>query len=289
MFGFSGPALSPRKGEGMDSFWQDVRYAVRTLRRQPGFAAVAVLVLAAVTGLNTSLFTFANALTLHPPTGITDPSRVVSLYPVVSFGEPELFSVAEYRFLAGHAKSINAAAVTGAGTVQLGPKSANGTTGALLVSGNFFDTLGIKTTMGRSFLANEDRTDAPQPVTVLGAGLWQGRFGSDPRLWVERCSSTTSRSRLSASRLATSSDWSRRLKAGLACSCQWPRSGCCTRNFRHTWVLRTSSADLRLVRLVSRLGPKPMFSSDSPTGKPVPSLEASSSPGLRFCPIPAEA
>jgi len=166
----------------LDSVWQDIRYAARTLRRQPGFAAVAILMLATVTGLNTSLFTFVTALSLHPPTGITNPSRVVSLYPVVSPGEPELFSVAEYRFLADHATSLTAAAFVPAGAVQLGPKSANGTTVAMLVSGNFFDTLGIRTTRGRGFLPDEDRPAAPQPVAVLGAGLWESRFGSDPEI-----------------------------------------------------------------------------------------------------------
>jgi predicted permease len=166
----------------LDSIWQDLKYAVRSLRKQPGFTAASVLVLASVTGLNTSLFTVVTALSFHPPTGITDPSRVVSLYPAVKAGEPELFSVAEYRYLIDHATSFTATAVTPAASVQLGPKSANGTIGALFVSGNFFDTLGIATLSGRGFRADEDRPDAPQPVAVLGAGVWQSRFGSDPAM-----------------------------------------------------------------------------------------------------------
>jgi putative ABC transport system permease protein len=161
---------------------QDVRYAVRSLRRQPGFAAVAVLVLAAVTGLNTSLFTVFTALTLHAPTGVADPSRVVSLYPAVPASEPPLFSLAEYRFLTEHAKSLDLAAVSDAGTLRLGIDGANGTTGALLVSGNFFDVLGIATERGRAFGAGEDRPDAPDAVAVLGAALWESRFGGDPTI-----------------------------------------------------------------------------------------------------------
>src|SRR6185503_2557135 len=94
----------------LDSIWQDVRYAVRTLRRQPGFAVVAVLILSAVTGLNTSLFTVFTAVTFHAPTGISDPLRVVSLYPNVPNSEPPIFSVAEYRFLAEHVTSLDIAA-----------------------------------------------------------------------------------------------------------------------------------------------------------------------------------
>ena len=166
----------------IESIRQDVRYAVRSLRRQPGFTAVAVLVLAAVTGLNTSLFTVFTALTLHAPTGITDPSRVVSLHPAVPASEPPLFLLAEYRFLAEHAKSLDIAAVSDAGALRLGIDGANGTTGALLVSGNFFDVLGIATERGRAFRAGEDRPDVSDAVAVLGAALWESRFGGDPTI-----------------------------------------------------------------------------------------------------------
>jgi putative ABC transport system permease protein len=165
-----------------DSIWQDVRYAARTLRRQPGFTAVAVLILSAVTGLNTSLFTVFTAVTFHPPTGISDPSRVVSLYPNVPNAEPPIFSVAEYRFLAEHATSLDIAAVADAGTLRLGLDGASGTTAGLLVSGNFFSALGIATERGRALLAADDRPNAPQAIAVIGSALWEGRYGGDPAI-----------------------------------------------------------------------------------------------------------
>jgi len=84
----------------IESIWQDIKYAGRALRRQPGFTVVAILLLGAVIGLNASLATVFTALMFHPPNGITDPDRVVSLYPIAGFGEPPIFSIGEYRFLA---------------------------------------------------------------------------------------------------------------------------------------------------------------------------------------------
>src|SRR5207244_9581607 len=138
------------------------------------------LMLGAVTGLNTSLITIMTALSSQPPTGIRDPSNVVSLYPAVPQSEPPFFSVAEYRFVAEQAKSIDAAALAELGTVRIGPAGADGTTGALLVSSNFFEALGIAVRPGRGFLAGEDRPNAPQAVAVLGSALWESRFARDP-------------------------------------------------------------------------------------------------------------
>jgi predicted permease len=164
----------------LDSIWQDLTFAVRSLRKQPGFTAISVLVLAAVTGLNTSLFTAVNALTLHPPAGISKTSDIVALYPAVPMGEPPVFTVGEYRFLAGHARAIDAVAVSGAPSIQIGLNGVNGSARPFVASGNFFRTLGISLVRGRGFQQEEDRPDAPRAVVVLGSGVWEGRFGGDP-------------------------------------------------------------------------------------------------------------
>ena len=164
----------------LESIWQDLKYSVRSLRKQPGFTVISVFVLASVTGLNTSLFTAVNALTLHPPAGITRTSGVVALYPAVPIGEPPVFTVGEYRFLAEHARAIDAVAVSGGSSVQLGPDGVNGTVIPFVASGNFFSTLGIPLVRGRGFQQDEDRPEAPRAVVVLGSGIWEGRFGGNP-------------------------------------------------------------------------------------------------------------
>jgi putative ABC transport system permease protein len=164
----------------VDSIWQDFRYAARTLRRQPGFALASVLLLASVTGFNTSLLAMIDALALHPPAGIANPSQVAAIYPIVPPGEPPSLTAAEFRYLADHARTIDIVGATDGPKVTLGPIGDQGTTPTLIVRGDFFRTLGLTMIDGRGFERDDDRPDTPRAVGVIGAGLWETRFGADP-------------------------------------------------------------------------------------------------------------
>ena len=161
---------------------QDTRYTVRGLIRQPGFALVTIGILASVTGLNTSLFTFFNALTFHAPSGIGHPANVVSLYPAASANEPPVFALDEYKVLAERAESLKVAAVAPGPTVEIGDGGVLRTAQTLIVSGTFFDTLEVSIVRGRGLRSDDDRSSAPAAVAVLGASLWETRFGSDPAI-----------------------------------------------------------------------------------------------------------
>ena len=161
---------------------QDTRYTVRGLIRQPGFALVTIGILASVTGLNTSLFTFFNALTFHAPSGIGHPANVVSLYPAASANEPPVFALDEYEVLAERAESLKVAAVAPGPTVEIGDGGVLRTAQTLIVSGTFFDTLELSIVRGRGLRSDDDRSSAPAAVAVLGASLWEARFGSDPAI-----------------------------------------------------------------------------------------------------------
>jgi putative ABC transport system permease protein len=158
----------------------DARYAVRSLARQPGFSLVTIAILASVTGLNTSLFTFFNALAFHAPSGIGHSASVVSLYPAGASNEPPIFSLGEYEALAERAQSLTVAAAAPGPSVEVGDRGPSGTVRTLIVSGSFFDTLEIPIVRGRAFRADEDRSNAPVAVAVLSASVWESRFGSDP-------------------------------------------------------------------------------------------------------------
>ena len=93
-------------GPWLDSVWQDVVYAVRSLRRQPGFTAVAIAALGISIGLNTSLFTVFAGLAFRPMAGLTDPSRVVSVSQQSRVGEIG-FSFPEFRALAEGATTVD--------------------------------------------------------------------------------------------------------------------------------------------------------------------------------------
>ena len=90
------------------------------------------------------------------------------------------FSLADSRDLAGRTKSLGAVAVMKNDSVRLGSGEAATTTEVLMVSGNFFNVVGITPARGRGFLETEDRLGAPAAVTVLGYNFWQSRFGGDP-------------------------------------------------------------------------------------------------------------
>jgi predicted permease len=166
----------------LESLWQDGAYAGRNLRRQPGFTAVVLLVLATVIGLHATLVTVLAGVMLRPWPGIKDPGRVVALYLRNAQGQPRpgpSFSIADVRDLAPRAASFEAVAAMASSEVRVGSGDAVRSAGALFVSGNFFELLGIEMARGRGFAANEDRMGDPSAVTVLSYDFWQSRFGGD--------------------------------------------------------------------------------------------------------------
>jgi predicted permease len=172
----------------MDTLWQDFRYGVRLLVKSPAFAAVAVVSLALGIGANTTIFTLVNALFLKP-LPVEEPSRVMMIYGTDASGAQggalgQFLPISRPNFLDYREKNQ-----TFSGTTMMGfaPLSLSGTgdpeqINGQIVSGNYFDVLGIKAAVGRTFLPEEDSTFGTHPVVVLSHGLWKRRFGSDPNL-----------------------------------------------------------------------------------------------------------
>ena len=163
----------------LESVWQDVVYAVRSLRRQPGFTLVAIVALGVAIGLNTSLFTVFAGLALRPMTGLTEPARVVTVMqmsPVGRIGAIGL-SFQEFRFLDEGARTVNGLVAHRALSLNLESEQVGRSTPAYGVTGDYFDVLGVRMEHGRGFLASEDRRESPARVAVLSHQLWQTRFG----------------------------------------------------------------------------------------------------------------
>jgi predicted permease len=169
----------------LESIWQDVAYAVRNLRRQPGFTAVVVTVLATVIGLHTTLVTVIAGVVLRPWPGVRDAGRVVAIYLVGQFAEAgrfPSFPVDAYRALADRATTLTGVVASMPDDVRVGSGDGARMVGSLLVSGNFFDVLGVAVAPGRGFAADEDRAGRPAAVVVLSYDFWQSRFGGDPSI-----------------------------------------------------------------------------------------------------------
>ncbi|HEX7049879.1 MAG TPA: ABC transporter permease [Longimicrobiales bacterium] len=155
----------------------DIRYAWRTLRRSPVFAATAILTLALGIGANSALFGLLNALLFRPPTGIPESDRLVRVENAGRFEEVSYPDYLEIRDAARRFAGI--AAYTSAGMALASGGEPIRVTGQL-VSGNYFDVLGVRPVLGRGFLAGEDRTRGTHPVAVIGYDLWVRRFAADP-------------------------------------------------------------------------------------------------------------
>jgi putative ABC transport system permease protein len=177
----------------MTTIWQDIRYALRTLRGAPGFTLVALVTLALGIGATTAIFSAVNGVLLKP-LPYWDPGRLVLIwnrmvstsFPHAPVSAPD---VVDFRTQASSFESIAVSnnvpevALTGQGDPEQIRMAA--------VSGNFFSTLGAAPFMGRDFTPEEDPAltpgppqpgapPRPPPATILSYELWQRRFGSDP-------------------------------------------------------------------------------------------------------------
>ncbi len=167
---------------------RDVRYALRALMQAPGFAVVAVSTLALGIGATTVIFSAVDAVLLRSAPAVADPGRVVSVYTryaARATTNPDggdrmgTSSYPDYLDLrdAGALEGLAAFAEIRP-TLDLGGVAE--AIDAEVVSGNYFDVLGVKPVVGRAFTPDEDRAGSPLRVAVLAYGAWVRHFGRDP-------------------------------------------------------------------------------------------------------------
>src|SRR5436305_38857 len=157
----------------------DLRYALRTLAKSPGFTVVAVLTLALGIGPNTAIFSLVYGVLLKP-LPYPESDRLVGLAETYQGNRSELdVTYDEFRFLADHNPVFQRLAVsTDVGFSVLTGDIAERVTG-LRVSQDFFATLGVRPALGRDFLSEEDQMGGAS-VAILSPGYWMRRFGGDP-------------------------------------------------------------------------------------------------------------
>jgi putative ABC transport system permease protein len=166
----------------METLFQDLRYALRSLKGTPLVMLVAAITIAIGVGATTTMFSVANALLLRPPVGVVEPGRLITVHAMDQRGTSfHSFSYPDYQDLAngaGKVATLSSYTMLPA-SVRTGdePRLEAG----LLVSANYFSVLGARMTLGRGFTAEEDRVGGPA-VVVLSHGLWQRQFGGDPAI-----------------------------------------------------------------------------------------------------------
>jgi len=170
----------------METLWQDFRYAVRMLMKKPGFTAVAVLSLSLGIGANTTIFTLVKAVFLQS-VPIQDPARVVEVYSTqqsktgteLQFLPLSQLNAEDYREKNNVFSQSSVIIFAGA------PLTVSGKDTPLfvaLVTGEFFDLVGVQPKPGRAFLPDEDKAPGAKPVVILSAALWKTQFGEDQNI-----------------------------------------------------------------------------------------------------------
>src|SRR5436190_5099060 len=185
------PPLRNRRGrrqrnEEMQTLWQDVRYGLRMLGKNPGFTLIAILTLALGIGANTAIFSLLNQVLLRR-LPVRNPGELVVLKSpgpkrghVWSDGDDsEVFSYPLYKGLAKNTAVLDgvfaryqfAASIASHGQTERGSGE--------LVTGNYFDVLGVRPTLGRVLSPADDDVQGAHPVVVLSHSYWMRHFGGD--------------------------------------------------------------------------------------------------------------
>jgi len=178
---FGNPLLQKERTRDMDTIvwmetlWQDLRYASRSLRKSPGFTAAVVVSIALGIAANTTVFSLVNAVVLGA-LPITEPQRLVNFDEAKSFSYPDYIDYRDetkdvFEGVCAHFPLVPA---------SLGGRGEPERIWGQLVTGNYFSVVGVRMALGRGLLPEEDRAPGRNPVAVLAYGLWRSQFASDP-------------------------------------------------------------------------------------------------------------
>jgi len=180
----------------MESLFSDVRYAIRTLIKRPGFALIAISTLALGIGANTAIFTLLNAVTfkqlpVNKPEQLvlfTDSSSEGTSTGDPSEGEWRRLSYKSYKYFLEHDQSYQGLSAFRSGESRISVSGGFGQSAAAaqrasshLVSGNYFAVLGVNAFRGRLLTPADDQPDAP-PTAVMSFRYWQEQWNGDPQI-----------------------------------------------------------------------------------------------------------
>ena len=167
----------------MDAFLQDVKFALRMLRKARGVSAVAILSLAIGIAVNTTVFSWVRGILLNPVPGAAQSDRLITIETVATSGEMIDSSYPDFRDYRDRSRLLDGVVAFKERPVGFGDDTRTERLWALMVSGNYFNVLGVAPALGRFFEGDEqgDRFDSA-PVAVLGDALWRSHFNADPRV-----------------------------------------------------------------------------------------------------------
>ncbi|HLY18351.1 MAG TPA: ABC transporter permease [Bryobacteraceae bacterium] len=160
---------------------KDFQYALRTLLKSKAFTAIAVLTMAVGIAANTTVFSWIDGVILNPFPGVSRPADLVALETVAPSGEHLTTSYPDYRDVRDGAKLFDGIMVSQPRPLNVGEGVRAQRVWGELVSGNYFDVMGVKPALGRFFIGQE-RDDSPggHLVAVVSHAFWKNRLHADP-------------------------------------------------------------------------------------------------------------
>src|SRR5712664_420086 len=171
-----------RRIHWLTDFFNDARFAVRSLSRTSGLTAFLVITLALGIGMTSATFSMVDAL-IFRPYPVPHSSDIVTLASTTHDSNLDDFSYREYLDIRGKTKSYDGV-IANAGMEAVGFSAEPGATprvrGGMMVSGNYFRVLGVEPRLGRGFREDEDQVPGRDAVVVLGPDFWKHEFASDP-------------------------------------------------------------------------------------------------------------
>ncbi len=163
----------------MNSFWQDIKFALRLFAKNPGFTATAILTLALAIGANTAIFSVLDPLLLRK-LPVLDPDRLVLVHSAGTLESIDESTIPIYELYRRDAQPFDGVLAYTANLFdyQVGSGGTSNPARALLVSGNYFSLLGVRPYVGSVFNSSDTRA-APGTEIVLGFNYWRREFHSD--------------------------------------------------------------------------------------------------------------
>ena len=167
------------RGRWLSDLAQDLRYALRMLRRSPAFASAAILSLALGIGANVAVFTLINAVILRT-LPVPDPARLVQITRLTGAGAPGSVSYPLFEYFRDSLASVSGVFAQGSSDVSIVLGGEEDLVKADLVSGSYFSVLGLEPAAGRFLTPADDVLSPEAPVAVISDRYWQRRFGRSP-------------------------------------------------------------------------------------------------------------
>jgi putative ABC transport system permease protein len=171
---------APRKGILMDDLFADIRYSLRTLRRNPGFAAIAIMTMALGIGVNAAMFSFVDAVVLRP-LPYTEPQRLIEVWETYEGNTLERRNVGYPTLLDWRQRVTSFEEVAAITTVDIALTDVGEAqrVTAQVVDPQFFDLLGVSPWLGRVLEEGDNAEFEQAPVAVLSHAMWQTTFGGN--------------------------------------------------------------------------------------------------------------